>query len=120
MQIKNSGEAVKLLLIQGGLLILITVMLLVFDTTVALSGFLGGTLAFSTSLLMYLIIFGRYRAQQPGRILAKFYSAELVKLIITVAAFALIVLNVKPLSCAALILVYFFIQVIPAVLINYR
>lgn len=110
----------KLLVVQGGLLILITALLLLFDTTAAISGFLGGSLAFSTSLLMYLIIFGRYKAQQPDRILAKFYSAELVKLIFTIAAFALIVLNVKPLSFAALILVYFFIQVIPAVLINYR
>jgi len=120
VQIQNTGEAGKLLLFQGGLLFLISVLLLFFGTTVAFSGFLGGSLAFGSSLLMYLIVFGRYRAQQPGRILAKFYSAELVKLIFTIAAFALIVLNVKPLSFAALILVYFFIQVIPALLINYR
>lgn len=120
MQVQKMNEARKLLLLQAGLFMLIPLALLPLDVTVAFSGLLGGAVAFISSLIMYFLIFRHYRAQQPEKVLAKFYSAEIAKLIFAMAAFAIIVLNVKPLSFAAVILVYFVIQVIPAILINYR
>ena len=118
MQVQKTGEARKLLLIQGGLLVLIPLAILPLGATVAISGFLGGAIAFVSSLIMFLLVFRQYRAQQPEKVLAKFYSAEIAKLIFAMAAFAMIVLNVKPLSFATLILVYFVIQVLPALLIK--
>ena len=120
MQVQKTGEARKLLFLQGGLLLLIPLVLLPMGSTVAFSGFIGGALAFFSSLIMFLLVFRQYRAQQPEKILAKFYSAEISKLIFAMAAFAVIVLNVRPLSFASLIMVYFIIQVIPAFFINYR
>ena len=120
MQVQKNAEARKLLILQGALLAVIPLTLLPLGSTVAISGFLGGAIAFVSSLIMYLLVFRQYRAQQPEKILAKFYSAEIAKLIIAMAAFAVIVLNVQPLSFASLILVYFVIQVIPALLINLR
>ena len=120
MQVQKINEARKLLFLQAGFLVLIPLALLPLDVTVAFSGFLGGVIAFTSSLVMFLMIFRRYRAQQPEKVLARFYSAEIAKLIFTMAAFAIIVLNVKPLSFAAVIMVYIIIQVIPAILINYR
>lgn len=120
MQVQKTREARKLLLLQFGFLVLIPLLLLPLGATVSLSGFLGGGIAFVSNLLMYALIFRHYRAQQPEKIVASFYSAEIVKLIFGIAAFALVVLNVQPLSFATLILVYFFMQVIPALLINNR
>lgn len=118
MQVQKTGEARKLLVLQFGFLVLIPILLLPLGMTVSLSGLLGGTIAFVSNLLMFALIFRRYRAQQPEKIVASFYSAEIVKLIFGIAAFALVVLNVQPLSFATLILVYFFMQVIPALLIK--
>ena len=120
MQVKKTAEARKLLIMQFGFLVLIPIILLPLGVTVSLSGLLGGAIAFISSLLMFAMVFRHYRAQQPEKIVASFYSAEIVKLIFGIAAFALVVLNVQPLSFATLILVYFFMQVIPALLINNR
>ena len=120
MQVQKTGEARKLLLIQAGLILLIPLLLLPLGTTVAISGLLGGTIALGSSVIMFLMVFRQYRAQQPAKIVAKFYTAEIAKLIFAMAAFAVIVLNVQPLSFATVILVYFFIQVVPALIINYR
>jgi len=120
MQVQKTGEARKLLLLQFGFLVLIPLLLLPLGVTVSLSGFLGGAIAFVSSLLMFTLVFRHYRAQQPEKIVAKFYGAELAKLIFGIAAFALVVLNVQPLSFATLILVYFFMQVVPVLLINNR
>jgi F0F1-type ATP synthase assembly protein I len=120
MQVQGTREARKLLVLQFGFLILIPLILLPLGATVSLSGLLGGAIAFVSSLLMFALVFRHYRAQQPEKIVASFYSAEIAKLIFGMAAFVLVVLNVQPLSFATLILVYFFIQVIPALLINYR
>ena len=120
VQINNLNDAKKMLYLQAGLLVLIPLLLLFDNVTVATSGLLGGAIAFFSSLIVFLLVFRKYRAQQPEKILAKFYGAEMVKLIFTMVAFAVIVFNVKPLNFASLILVYFVIQVIPALLINYR
>jgi ATP synthase protein I len=105
---------------QAGLVVLVALVLLPFGKTMVVSALLGGAIALMANLLMFLMVFRPYRAQQPEKILATFYSAEIAKLIFTMAAFALIVLNIAPLSFAALIVAYFVIQVIPALLINYR
>lgn len=120
MQVQKLNEAKKLLYWQACLLVLIPLMLLPMGAKVAVSGLLGGAIAFVSSLIMFFLVFRQYRAQQPEKVLAKFYSAEIAKLIFAMAAFALIVLNVKSLSFAALIVVFFVIQVLPALLINNR
>ena len=120
MPVQRTAEAKRLLILQFGFLVLIPILLLPLGFTVSLSGLLGGAIAFTSTLLMFAMIFRHYRAQQPEKIVASFYSAEIVKLIFGIAAFALVVLNVQPLSFATLILVYFFMQVVPALLINNR
>lgn len=120
MQIQSHKDAKNLVFIQLGCLILATLLLLPFDPTVSLSGLLGGCVAFFSTLIVYIKVFGVYRAQNPEKILAKFYGAAFVKLIFAIAAFAVILLNVQPLNIVALFIVYFFIQVIPALLVNFR
>ncbi|MBT8438416.1 MAG: hypothetical protein HKP55_07290 [Gammaproteobacteria bacterium] len=120
MQVQKTGEARKLLLLQFAFLVLIPLLLLPLGVTVSFSGFLGGAIAFVSSVLMFALVFRQYRAQQPEKIVARFYGAEMAKLIFGIAAFALVVLNVQPLSFATLILVYFFMQVVPVLLINNR
>jgi len=120
MQVEKMGEAKRLLLMQLAFCILLPVVLLPMGKIVVFSGFLGGLIAVSSSLIMLLGVFRKYTAQQPEKILANIYTAEISKLIFTVAAFAMIVLTVKPISYATLLIVYFIIQVVPAIFLNYR
>jgi len=119
VQKQKRNEARSLLKWQLIFLFLLPIVLLVFDKTIAYSGFLGGLLAVVASSVMSLMVFRQYRAQEPEKVLAKFYSAEIVKIMITVTGFMLIIVLVNPLSFVTLIIVYFIIQILPAVLINY-
>lgn len=109
-----------MLVYQAGTLLIVIMVLIPFGRTVVVSGLLGGAIALGSSLIMFFSVFKPYRAQQPERILAKFYGAEIAKLIFAMVAFALIVINVKPLSFLTLILVYFMLQVLPVVIMNDR
>lgn len=120
MQVQKTGEARQLITIQFVLLVLIPLVLLPLGATVSLSGLLGGAIAFVSSLLMFALVFRRYRAQQPEKIVARFYSAEMAKLIFGIAAFAFVVINIQPLNFATLILVYLTMQVVPALMIKNR
>ena len=120
MQLQRIGEAKRLLIIQLIFFLLIPVALLPFGKTVVLSGFLGGLIAVTSTAMTMIMVFRQYTAQQPEKIVARLYGAQLSKMMFAIAAFALIMINVEPLSFATLLLVYFFIQVVPAIVMNYR
>ena len=94
--------------------------LLPFGKNLAMSAMFGGGIVIFTGLIMSMMIFKRYRAQQPEKIVAGFFGAEIAKLIITMAAFALIVFNVQSLNFLTLITVFFIIQVVPALFLAAR
>lgn len=120
MQLNKPAQAKKLLLIQLVFLVLVPLFLLPVSTVISLSGFVGGAIAVFANIILYILVFRPYTAQQPGKMVANIYMAEIAKLIFTMAAFAFVVLNVQPINFAALIVVFFLIQVLPALLINYR
>lgn len=63
-----------------------------------------------------LRVFQRYRAQEPGRLLARIYGAELTKIVIALAVFGLafaILDNLRPLAMFG---AYLAVQIVPALL----
>jgi ATP synthase protein I len=112
--LNKPGEAKKLLLNQFVLTVLLSLALIPFGTDLALSALLGGGIVVFAGLIMAILIFKKYRAQQPEKIIAGFYGAQIAKLVFITAAFVLIILNVPFLNFLTLITVFFIIQVVPA------
>jgi len=79
----------------------------------AWSGLIGGLIATIASSFFAMRIFIRYRAQEPGKLLGRFYGAELQKLVLTGVLFAAAVIWVKPLSAGALFGVFLLVQMTP-------
>lgn len=88
-------------------------LLLALGRVHAWSGLLGGLIASLGSGVLALRVFVRYRAQEPARLLARFYRAELYKLVLTGFLFAGVIIWVKPLSAGALFGVYLLVQLVP-------
>ena len=84
----------------------------------AFSGLAGGLIAALANALFAYRIFVRYSAQQPGRLLARFYGAELLKLVLTGLLFAGVILWIKPLSVGALFGVFLLVQMAPMVIVQ--
>ena len=105
----------KLLLVQGMLLLLITLAALIFGRTAAWSAFLGGGTALGTNALFASWVFTPYRAQQPGALVTRFYAAEAGKLVLVGLSFAAIFVWLRPLNAAALFVSFFLVQVVSPV-----
>ena len=106
----------KLLMVQGILLLLATVVAMVFGKTMALSAFLGGGTALGANALFAWLVFAPYRAQQPGALVTRFYVAEIGKLVMVCLCFAAIFIWLRPLNVAALFVSFFLVQVVSPVL----
>jgi ATP synthase protein I len=113
-------ELKKLLINQLIITSLLPLLLIPFGIVVAKSAFFGGLVALVATLISSLLASGKYRAQQTGRILAKFYLAELVKFAIIALGFGLVFWAVQPINVMALLAVFFITQVIPAVFLGIR
>lgn len=61
-------------------------------------------------------VFREYRAQRPERLVARFYGAEIAKIVLIVGVFAVAFATLDELRIAALLAAYFVVQVIPTVL----
>lgn len=118
---RNSGtEAVRLIKLQVIVLITGSVLLFTLGSGVGFSGFLGALIALVTTVVVYRMVYRQYTAQHPEKIVGRFYVATLMRLIIAIAGFALVVLNVESLNPVALLSMYFLTQVLPAIFLNYR
>lgn len=89
-----------------------------FGPLVGLYALLGGATATIANTLFAAWVFGRYSAQEPGQLLARFYVAELIKMAFVAAAFAALIIWADPLSPAALFGAFFVVQVLPPLLAN--
>lgn len=84
----------------------------------AYSGLAGGLIATLGNIFFAFRIFVRYTAQEPGRLLARFYGAEILKLVLTGLLFAGVILWIKPLSVGALFGIFLLVQVMPIVVVQ--
>ncbi len=93
-------------------------LLMVAGGVYAYSGLAGGLIATLGNVLFAYRIFVRYTAQEPGRLVARFYGAEILKLVLTGLLFAGVILWIKPLSVGALFGIFLLVQLMPMVVVQ--
>lgn len=74
----------------------------------------GGAATIANGLFAYWA-FKPYRAQQPGRIVARIYGAELLKIAFVTLIFVSAFLWLRPLSVMALLGCFLIVHLVPAV-----
>lgn len=111
-QLTGNSQIRLVIWAQFGATIVIALGLAYFNELYAWSGLLGGTISASVNSLVALKVFVPYRAQNPAEVLARMFSAEMQKLLLTGVFFAVAILAVHPLSVGALLGTYLFIQVV--------
>ena len=109
-------RAKRILVIQVVLTLLLAGAAWLHDVHAAQSALLGGTITTVANGLFALVVFGRYRAQDPGKLVFRFYGAELLKLGFVVAMFAASFAWVAPLNLVTLFGAFFLVQVLPPLL----
>jgi len=114
----DARRAKRILVAQAVATLLVTLIGLFFGLWTGLLAFVGGATATFANALFAFWVFGRYRADEPGRLVSRFYGGELLKLLFIVASFAVAVVWLDPLSPLALFGAFFVVQVLPPLLAN--
>ena len=89
---------------------------LFFGGMVAASVLIGAGVCTLANAVFAFLIFRRYRAQEPGLLVMRFYGAEAVKIALVVLMFATAFVLIEGLNLPALLGVYFVVQIFPAML----
>jgi len=105
-----SGQIWRTVIVQAGLALLLSLALLFIGKTEAISGLIGGLAAAAGNGFMGYFVFQRYRAQQPGMMLGKYYLVEFGKLAMTAVVFLLAILNIRPVSIVAMLGIYLIVH----------
>ena len=114
MHLADKSQALVVVVAQLAASFLAAIALVAFGWVYAYSGLIGGLTATCANALFALIVFAHYRAQNPGKLVARFYGGELVKLAVTGFGFAASILWIDPLSVGALLGTYMFVVLVPA------
>ena len=96
----------RVTIIQAGVLIPLSVLLFLVDTTVAYSSLLGGMLCLVPNTYFAHYAFRYSGAQVTRQIARAFYWGETGKFLLTMVGFALVFVLIKPLNLVALFIVY--------------
>ena len=112
------SRAKRIVLIQTATTLAVAAVALIFSWPAGLSALLGGVTATLANALFAAWVFGRYRAQDPGNLLFRFYGGELFKLLFIALAFAMVFVWVKPVSLVALFGAFLLVQVLPPMLVR--
>ncbi|MGB5583381.1 MAG: ATP synthase subunit I [Gammaproteobacteria bacterium] len=83
--------------------------------TAAYSAFAGGLIATLANAWFALKIFGGRSSDRAEVVLRRFYWGELNKILFTCAMFVAAFVLIRPVNAAALLAVYFFVHMTPAV-----
>jgi ATP synthase protein I len=107
--------AKRILVTQLALTLVLTIVALIFGTSVALSVLLGAAVCLLANAIFAFLVFRQYRAQDPAVVVGRFYGAEVVKLSLILGLFAIAFATKAGINPPALLVAYFAVQVLPAV-----
>jgi ATP synthase protein I len=113
IHLAEKGQAYRIILLQLAVALIAGLILLVFGWSQAYSGFIGGVIAALANGVFAYRVFAHYQAQEPGKLLARFYGGELLKLVVTGLLFAAAVLWLDALSMGALLGTYLLVAMMP-------
>lgn len=115
MQQPDALQAKRVLTVQLALTIVLAVGALPFGMGVALSVLIGAGVCLLANAIFAIWVFRRYRAQEPGSLVMRFYGAEIIKLSLILGLFVAAFTMIEGLNLPALLIAYFAVQVLPAV-----
>jgi ATP synthase protein I len=119
MQLADRSQAYRVISAQFTVSVLAALLLLPVGWVHAYSGLAGGAIAATANALFALAIFARYRAQEPGSLVARFYVAELLKLVVTGVLFAVAILWLESISIGALLGTFLLVAMVPALVTHF-
>jgi ATP synthase protein I len=99
--------------------IMTAIMLLVaapFGSASLLSAAVGGAACLLANLAAAFWVFRRYRAQQPGALVLRFYGAEIVKITLILTLFAIAYVAFESLILPIVLGSYLIVQTVPALI----
>ena len=111
----DAPQTKRILIAQLALTLVLTALAAPFSVSVALSVLVGSVACVLATAVFAFWVFRRYRAQEPGMLLMRFYIAELAKLAVVLGLFAVAFTTIEGLNLPALLAAYFAVQVLPAV-----
>lgn len=111
-------RARNIVVAQAAATLLIALVGAAFGAWTALIALLGGATATIANALFAYWVFGRYRADEPGRLTGQFYGGEFLKLGFVATVFAVVIIWLKPFSPLAFFGAFLLVQVVPPMLAN--
>jgi len=115
-QLTQPKLARRVLILQAILTSVASVGALPFGSLTALSVLIGGGACLVANTAVVLWVFRDYRAQVPGQLLMRLYSAEAGKIALVLGLFAVAFAAIDGLDLPWLLGSYFVIQVMPPIL----
>ena len=116
IQPPDALQAKRVLSIQIVMALALSAVALFFGGIVAASVLIGAGVCTLANGVFAFMIFRRYRAQEPGLLVMRFYGAEIGKIAIVLLLFAAAFALIDGLNLPALLGAYFVVQVFPALL----
>jgi ATP synthase protein I len=116
MQIANKSQAWKVILAQLVITLVLSAIAGLVSVDYAASALAGGLIATIANTFFSLWVFADYRAQQPNKLVARLYGAEIAKLVLVGLLFAGAVQLIAPLSGGALFGVFLCVHLVPGFL----
>jgi ATP synthase protein I len=114
MNLRDSRQAKQLLVAQAIVTSALGLLGSLFGTRYGLSALLGAGIGTIGNALFAVWVFGRYRAQEPGMLVMRFYGAELAKLGLVLILLVSVFVWMEPLSVPTLLGAYFIVQLASA------
>lgn len=112
----DSRDAVRVLLIQVVLTVVVSLAALLLGREVATSALIGAGTATVANATFAIWVFGRYRANRPGQLAMSFYGGEIAKLAVACLLFVAAFLWVEGINPVALLVAYLVVQVVSSLL----
>jgi len=116
MQQPNALQARRVLKTQSIFGLILTIVALPFGSPVAISVLIGAGTCWLANALLVVWVFRPYRAQTPGRLVLRFYSAEVVKITLILVLLGTAFAIYDELNMPALLGAYLLVQVIPTLI----
>jgi ATP synthase protein I len=116
MQQPDALQARRILKVQIILGLVLAIFALPFGNPVAISVLVGAGTCLLANALLAAWVFRGYRAQEPARLVLRFYGGEAAKIALILGLFGVAFATYDGLNIPALLGAYFLVQVIPTLI----
>jgi ATP synthase protein I len=115
-QLTEAPVARRVLALQAVLTLVAALAAMPIGSSPALSVLVGGGVCLVANAAVVLWVFRDYRAQFPGAVVGRFYSAEVIKIALLLGLFAAAFVGIEGLALPYVVGSYLLIQVLPPII----